>query len=106
MQEAPGYVHMVYFWLKDGITAEEKEVFRKGVHKLSDCKTVIQTFIGPPAMTPREVVDNSYDYALLVFFKNKEDHDAYQTDPDHHVFIDTCKDLWTRVQIYDHLPEA
>ncbi len=96
---------MVYFWLKEDITDAERDTFRTEVHKLGKCKTVLNTFIGPPAMTPREVVDNSYDFALCVFFRNKADHDAYQEDPDHFAFIDACKDLWTRVQIYDHLPQ-
>ncbi len=95
---------MVYFWLHDGVTAEEKEAFFAGVDALTQCKTVSNAFIGPPAMTPREVVDNTYDYALLVFFADKAAHDAYQEDPDHFVFIDKFKHLWKRVQVYDHLP--
>ncbi len=104
MNARPGYIHMVYFWLNDGVTEEQRLQFHDGVAELTKCRTILDAFIGPPAMTPREVVDNSYDYALLVHFANKSDHDAYQNDPDHHRFIDTFKDLWARVQVYDHLP--
>ena len=104
MSRRPGYVHMVYFWLKEGVTQEQRTAFHQGVADLTKCKTIQDAFIGPPAMTPREVVDNSYDYALLVHFANKADHDAYQVDPEHHKFIQDHRDLWARVQVYDHLP--
>lgn len=96
---------MVYFWLNDGVSEEERKTFHQGVKDLGKCKSVANVMAGPPAMTPRDVVDNTYDYALLAFFKNKADHDAYQQDPDHYVFIDKFKHLWKRVQVYDHLPE-
>lgn len=100
----PGFIHMVYFWMNDDISEDDRKAFHQGVAELTKCKTVLDAFIGPPAGTPRDVVDNSYEYALLVFFKNKEDHDVYQNDPDHHHFIDSYKHLWKRVQVYDHLP--
>ncbi len=104
MNGRPGFVHMVYFWLNDDVTETDRLAFHEGVQELAHCKTVQNAFIGPPAMTPRDVVDNSYDYALLVHFATKEDHDAYQEDPDHHRFINAYKHLWARVQVYDHLP--
>ncbi len=105
MNQRPGFIHMVYFWLKSGVTDADREAFHKGVADLSKCRTVLDAFVGPPALTPRDVVDNTYDYALLVFFQNKEDHDAYQNDPDHHRFIEEYRDLWLKVQVYDHLPQ-
>lgn len=98
-----GFVHTVYFWLKEGITEEEKADFEKGLAALGTIDTVQTIFYGPPAMTPRDVVDNSYGYGLTLLFKNRADQDAYQVDPDHDKFIQTCKHLWTRVQVYDYL---
>ncbi len=101
-----GFVHIVYFWLKTDVTAEEKEDFRIGVHKLMEIDLVQLSLVGPPAMTPRTVVDNSYDYAIMSTFASKADHDAYQEHPDHQIFIDNHKDKWDRVQVYDHLPQG
>jgi hypothetical protein len=105
MNARPGFIHMVYFWMKDDVTDKERNEFHSAVAALTKCKTILDSFIGPPAGTPRDVVDNSYEYALLLFFKNKADHDIYQNDPDHHHFIDSCKHLWSRVQVYDHIPQ-
>jgi hypothetical protein len=34
-------------------------------------------------------------------FNTIEEHDAYQEDPDHHVFINTFKEWWAQVQVKD-----
>ena len=104
MSHAPGFVHIVFFWLQENVTDAQRQQFHKGVADLTKCKTIQAAFIGPPAMTPRQVVDNSYDYALVLHFANKDDHDIYQKDPDHHTFIDAYQSLWARVQVYDYLP--
>ena len=102
--ERPGFIHTVFFWIHEDTTETERQAFHQGVAELTKCKTILNSFIGPPAGTPRDVVDNSYEYALLLFFRSKEDHDIYQDDPDHHAFIKKYKHLWTRVQVYDSLP--
>jgi hypothetical protein len=49
----------------------------------------------------RPVIDQSWDYALAMQFDSVGNHDAYQEDPDHHVFIDTFKSWWSQVQVRD-----
>ncbi len=99
-----GFIHVVYFWLNEDISDEDRERFEKeGLKQLATCPTIQKVYYGPPAMTPRDVVDNSYDYAWICHFKNKEDQDAYQTEPIHLKFIEDYKSMWSRVQIYDNL---
>lgn len=98
-----GFVHTVYFWLKEGTTEADKADFEKGLAKLVTIPTIQTSFFGTPAMTPRDVVDNSYGYGLTLLFKNRADQDSYQVDPDHDVFIAAHKHLWERVQVYDYL---
>ncbi|MDX1470979.1 MAG: Dabb family protein, partial [Flavobacteriaceae bacterium] len=62
---------------------------------------IISYHIGTPAGTPREVVDNSYDYCLIVNFKDKEAHDNYQEEDAHQVLRDETAGLWSKLQIYD-----
>jgi hypothetical protein len=52
-------------------------------------------------MTPREVVDNTYDVGLCVALDDVAGHDVYQEHPLHKEFIARNKDHWQRVQIYD-----
>ncbi len=100
-----GFIHSVFFWMKKDVTEEQKATFAKdGLGALATISANYKTYIGPPAMTPRaEVVDNSYDFALICHFKDRAAHDKYQVDPIHRQFIEKYKDLWERVQVYDNL---
>ena len=98
------FIHTVYFWFKEGVTDAQKEDFKKnGLAALAKAPTIHKVFYGPPAGTPREVVDNSYDFAWICHFKNAADQEAYQVEPIHLKFIEDYKDLWERVQVYDNL---
>lgn len=99
-----GFVHTVYFWLKEGTTEADKTAFEGGLATLGTISTVQTIFFGPPAHTPRDVVDNSYGYGLTLLFANRADQDAYQVDPIHDAFIAAHKHIWERVQVYDYLP--
>ena len=98
------FIHTVFFWMNEEVTESQKADFEKnGLGKLIDISSIYRGYFGPPAMTPREVVDNSYDYALVCHFKTSEDQEIYQEDPDHLKFIEDYKHLWKRVQVYDNL---
>lgn len=75
---------------------------------LEDCRailakipTVKHLWAGEAAMTPREVVDNSYDVGLCVIFDDAKAHDIYQKHELHQQFIARNKEHWQRVQVYD-----
>ncbi len=98
------FIHTVFLWMNKDVTEEQKADFAKnGLGELVKVSSIYKSYFGPAAMTPREVVDNSYDFALVCHFKNKEDQDKYQTDPIHLKFIEDYKHLWKRVQVYDNL---
>lgn len=95
------FVHHVFFWMKEGLTEAEKQLFEKTVQGLLTIEQVKLGDVGIPAATDRPVIDRSYQYSLLLVFANKEAHDAYQPHPMHKAFVDTCSHLWTKVLIYD-----
>ncbi len=100
----PGFIHTVFFWLKEDATEAEHKAFLQALEIMKTIETIKKATIGRPANTPREVVDNSYDYAWIVHFKNAEDQDAYQVDPVHKAFVEAQSHIWTKVQVYDTLP--
>jgi hypothetical protein len=95
------FTHCVFFWLKDGITADERATFERGLASLTTIPGVFHGTCGVPATTDRPVIDRSYSYGLMVKFENLDIHDAYQVDPIHKEFLKNCSHLWTRVQVYD-----
>ncbi len=95
--------HTVHFWLKPSVTDAQRDAFEAGLRALADSPNVATVSARRPAGTPRDVVDNSYDYQLFIQFADSSAHDAYQSadDPAHQRFIASFKPLFDRVVIYD-----
>lgn len=95
--------HHVYFWLKEERRNEASMVeFRAALESLLSIASVVRGMVGTPApVSPRPVVDDSYQFALSVTFESLAAHDAYQTDPAHVAFLDGYRDWWSQVRIYD-----
>ena len=97
------FVHQVYFWLKEPNNAEARKTMEKGLKMMDTIPQIRESFTGVPPKSERDVVDGSFTYSYLVIFDNKQDHDIYQKHKTHLKFIDDCKDLWERVQVYDSI---
>ena len=95
------FIHHVYFWLANPQNSEEHAALAAGLHALSKVPSIQQFHIGVPASTNRDVIETSYAFSWLAIFPTKEAQDAYQIDPIHLQFVDTCKHLWEKVIVYD-----
>lgn len=95
------FLHHVFFWLKEPVTAEVRSKFEGALRELVTVETIVSYHLGIPASTGRDVIDASYTYSLFTTFRNKEDQDIYQTHPTHLKFIEDCSTLWERVVVYD-----
>ena len=98
------HIHTVFFWLKEGLEESERQRFTVAAKKLGEIGLAKQCHVAAPVPSDREVVDASFDFSLHMVFDNTADQDAYQIHADHDVFIDECKDLWTKVVVYDSSP--
>lgn len=94
-------VHTVFFWMKSDVTNAQKSEFLKGLRTLVEIDEIESSYIGVPADTRRPVIDSSYSFSITLIFRTKGDQDAYQSHPDHLLFIDRYSDLWERVVVYD-----
>jgi hypothetical protein len=95
------FVHNVYFWLHEGLSADDLQAFERGLDLLLSIDTIQRSYRGVPAETDRPVIDRTYSYGIVVVFPDKAAHDAYQVDPKHDRFKDDCARFWRKVQIYD-----
>lgn len=96
------FIHTVYFWLTDNAAPTAREQLIRDCRQiLGKVPTVRHLFAGAPAMTPREVVDNSYSVGLTAILDDSAGHDVYQRHPLHADFIKANKLNWKRVQVYD-----
>jgi len=104
--EKNGFIHHVFFWLKNPESKQELNQLVDGLKKLSKASTIREFHIGIPANTNRGVIDNSYSVSWLLLFENAYNQDVYQTDPIHLKFIDECSHLWSKVVVYDTISSA
>jgi hypothetical protein len=96
------FVHAVYFWMSPGTSdAVRQQLIDDCRRYLAEIPAVRHLWAGRPAMTPRDVVDNSYDVGLCVILDDAVGHDVYQEHRLHKEFITRNKPNWKRVQVYD-----
>lgn len=96
------FIHTVYFWLKEDTSDTAKRQLIDDCYQyLKAIPTVKELWAGPPAMTPRDVVDNSYGVGLTVVLADEPGHDVYQKHQLHLDFIARNRGQWKRVQVYD-----
>ena len=95
------FVHHVFFWLKKPNNQKTRSQFEKGLLGLITVPLIKTCHIGTPVESSREVVDDSFTYSFIAFFRNQKDQDNYQTHPIHLQFIEDCQHLWKKVIVYD-----
>lgn len=95
------FIHHVYFWLENPESKEDYAALLAGLQLLGDIPSIQQFHIGKPAATKRNVIDTTYQFSWLAVFPSKEAQDAYQVDPIHLHFVDTCIHLWKKVRVFD-----
>lgn len=100
--ESGGFLHTVFFWLKNPDNEGDRKAFEKHLNAfINGSQYVKSKFIGTAAPSEREVVDSSYTYALVLSFSSQEDQNKYQTEQVHQKFVDDAKHLWKKVVVYD-----
>ncbi len=98
------FTHVVYFWLNEPENTDHRAAFENSLKNFLNNSLYAKTsFIGVPANTPRDVVDNSYTYSLILTFPSKEIQDKYQNEKAHLKFIAESENLWKKVQVYDSI---
>lgn len=100
-QQESKIIHVVYFWLKEGATQEERKQFENELEALGKCPQILNYKWGTAVNSERDVVDDSFDYSWIVEFASKQDMDDYGVDPIHLKFIENSEDLWQTVKVYD-----
>jgi Stress responsive A/B Barrel Domain len=93
--------HHVLFWLKTDTSEDQKKAFRAGLESLQKIETIKSMYVGTPAPISRAVVDTTYTFSLLIVFENLAGHDVYQVHPLHKAFLDSFRELFEKVVIYD-----
>src|SRR5690606_18256534 len=88
-------------------SAQEIKDFTNFFEDIRKVPTIKSLHYGAPAPSnDRDVVDNSFTYNLLVYFKNMDDLNVYETHPIHLAAIEKYSKNWTKVVVYDSVLTA
>lgn len=98
------YTHVVYFWLKSPESDADRKQFESSIKQfMRDSQYAKTRFIGTAPTATRDVVDDSFTYSLILSFESAEAQEKYQAEPAHTKFVNECKDLWSKVIVYDSI---
>ena len=98
----PHIAHYVLFWLREDLTEQEVQDFAQFFEDLKPIPGIKSLHYGRPADThPRDVVDNSFTYNLVVYFDTMEDLEVYENHKIHLDAIAKYSPNWTKVVVHD-----
>lgn len=102
MENKEVIAHYVLFWLNDGLSEQEINDFANFFESLKPIPSIKSLHYGRAAKTnPRDVVDNSFTYNLLVYCDTMEDINTYETHPIHLAAIEKYSKFWKKVVVHD-----
>lgn len=94
--------HVVMFWQKNPGNAADREKISAAMDRLRVIEGITFLDYGTAVASDRPVVDDSFDVALLVRFKNLDALHAYESDPRHTKEVkEVLLPLTKKIQVYD-----
>jgi hypothetical protein len=96
------FSHVVIFWT-DPNKPQAADALLAGAQKyLKEAPGILHFHAGKMVPSHRPVVDQSYQVALSIVFKDKQSQDDYQSHPSHLEFVGKVfKPNCTKVIVYD-----
>jgi hypothetical protein len=96
------FSHVVIFWTKPDMPNAADELVAGANQYLKTAPGILSFHVGKMVPSHRPVVDQTYQVALNIVFKDKATQDAYQEHPQHLEFVEKVfKRVCERVVVYD-----
>jgi hypothetical protein len=96
------FSHVVIFWTHENTSQAAEELVAGANKYLKGLPGILHFHVGKMVPSHRPVVDQTYQVALNIVFKDKASQDAYQDHAEHHQFVDKVfKKLCKGVIVYD-----
>ncbi|MCY7350482.1 MAG: Dabb family protein [Cytophagaceae bacterium] len=100
-----GFIHHVFFWLKNTNNAQDKAQLLQALKDLGKIDVIRAVHFGTATKTKfdEKATDDTYAVSVALFFDNAKDEETYLYHPLHKKFIDANKHLWGKVMVFDSL---
>ena len=96
------FSHVVIFWTDPANPTASDELIAGANKYLKPIPGCLQFHVGKMVPSHRPVVDQTYQVALNLVFKDKQAQDDYQVHPSHVEFVEgVFKKVCKRVVVYD-----
>lgn len=95
-------LHVVLFWLKPEMPVSERAAMQTELaDQAQKVPGLLDCYMGGPAGTQRDVVDNSYDLMLVMRFRDATAAKGWDTDPLHLALVKRFAPHFAKVVVYD-----
>jgi hypothetical protein len=96
------FSHVVIFWAHPEKPQATDELLAGAQKYLASIPGILHFHVGRMAPSPRKVVDQTYQVALNITFKDQQAQDDYQVHPQHVEFVERVfKPNCIKVVVYD-----
>jgi Stress responsive A/B Barrel Domain len=95
------FSHVVIFWTDPSKPEAPNEVIIAAKKYLASIPGIVNFRTGKMVTSHRDVVDQTYQVALNIQFRNKQAQDEYQDHPQHLEFVKQVKPLLAKFVVYD-----
>ncbi len=96
------HTHIVFFWLHETANERVRESLRDDCHTLlGNIGAVKDLRVGVPADTHRDIVERTYDLAIVVTFDDLAGCNTYQNHPKHSEFVKKHAEYFKKCLVYD-----
>jgi hypothetical protein len=96
------FSHVVIFWTRPEKPNATDELLAGAEKFLRHIPGIAHFHVGRMASSPRPVVDQTYQVALNIVFRDKKSQDEYQVHPSHTDFVEKVfKPNCARCVVYD-----
>lgn len=94
--------HLVVCWLNDDAITKDLAMVLSETEKLSLIPGVTDFEVGTAIKSEREIVDDSFTFAISMKFKNVEEMQTYLASPEHVSYVNSIlKPRLKKVVVYD-----
>ena len=95
--------HVVIFWLKEPGSADGRRQILEASESFRSVPGVLAVETGEKIASPRRNVDKTYDVAVVIWFRDQDALEQYQTHPAHLSMLAHVGPLVDRTVVYDFL---
>jgi hypothetical protein len=100
--QPPQVTHVVICWLKNPGREADRQRLIDEADKLKEIPGVVSLVSGRPIVSPRQIVDSTWDVAFVFTFKDEDALNAYLRNPMHlRAVNDILRPLAAKMIIYD-----